>query len=184
MVYPGVEWRLPMENSHQPILARGAAPGVPTASTERQGPPERTYLKPNADPDAVVDEILVLLGKERFRSARRLAAEALARFPDHARISRAWRIFDNRGKAKISPVGPQGLIHEELEWLKKTPDWVAGKWVALVGSEAVASADGHDELMEALATMDLVKLPLVVRIDAIPRVPRARRRYRRTARKR
>ena len=99
-----------MGNPHQPILARGAGPGVPTASTEPQGPPERTYLEPNADPDAVVDEILALLGKERFRSARRLAAEALARFPDHARLRRAWAIFDNRGKAKISRGrGPAGL---------------------------------------------------------------------------
>jgi len=149
-----------MGNSHQPILTRGAESGVPTASTE-------PCLKPNADPDAVVDEILVLLGQERFRSARRLAAEVLARFPDHARVRRAWRIFDNRGKAKISPVGPQGPTHEEFEWLKKTPEWAAGKWVALVGSEAVASADGHDELMETLATMDLPKLPLVVRIDDV-----------------
>ncbi len=79
----------------------------------------------------------------------------------------AWRIFDNRGKAKISPVGPQGPTHEEFEWLKKTPAWAAGKWVALVGAEAVASADGHDQLMETLAAMDLPKLPLVVRIDDV-----------------
>ena len=47
------------------------------------------------------------------------------------------------------------------------PEWAAGKWVALVGSEAVASSDRHDELMDILATMDLPKLPLVVHIDAI-----------------
>ena len=156
-----------MGNPYQPILARGAGPGVPTASTEPQGPPEGTSLEPDADPDAVVDEILALLGKERFRSARRLAAEALAQFPDHARLRRAWAIFDNRGKAKISPLGPQGSTHEEFEWLKRTPEWAAGKWVALVGSEAVASSDTHGELMDTLATMDLPKLPLVVRIDDI-----------------
>ena len=64
-------------------------------------------------------------------------------------------------------MGPQGPTHEEFEWLKGTPEWAAGKWVALVGAEAVASSDSHDELMETLATMDLPKLPLVVRIDDI-----------------
>jgi len=153
-----------MADSHPPMLTRPAG-GAATAAwpTAETSPPS---LRSDADPDAAVDEILSLLGKDLYRSARRLAAEALERFPDHVRVRRAWGIFDNRGKSWISPLGPQGSSEEEFAWLKNPPEWAAGKWVALIGSEAVASADTLAELEEAVDSMDLPKLPLAVRIDA------------------
>ena len=142
------------------MLARHSGGG--TESTRSEVSPEDVR-----DPDAVAQEVLALLGKERYRSARSLAAEALARFPDHARVRGIWGIFENRGKAKISPLGAQPSTDEEFEWLKHPPEWAAGKWVALVGSEAVASADTLAELEEAIDSMNLPKMPLAARIDAI-----------------
>ena len=80
-----------MGKPHQPMIARAAeGGGTATPPADPEQPP---FLEDDADPDAVVDEVLSLLGKERFRSARSLAAEALARFADHARVRRAWGIF-------------------------------------------------------------------------------------------
>jgi len=121
-------------------------------------------VPPDADPDAVVDEILSLMSNERFQSARRLAAAALARFPTHARVRRASAVFDNRGKAHVSPIGPQPSADEEFEWMRNPPEWARGKWVALVGSEAVATADTLDGLMKALQSQKLPKKPLAIRI--------------------
>ncbi len=88
-----------MRNSHQPMLAK--ARGGVTATRPADLAEKTLFLK--GDADAVVAEILSLLGKERFSTARSLASEALARFPDHVRVRRAWGIFDNRGKAKAKP---------------------------------------------------------------------------------
>lgn len=123
-------------------------------------------LDGNADPDVIVDEILDLLSRERFRRARALASGAMARFPDHARVRGAWGIFDPKNKARPSSIGPQPSTREEFDWLKDPPEWARGKWVALVGAEAVATADTLDELMQALTSRDDPGAPLAVRIDA------------------
>ena len=49
--------------------------------------------------------------------------------------------------------------------LKDPPEWARGKWVALVGPEAVAVADTLDDLMTALGTKEYLKDPLAFRID-------------------
>ncbi len=79
-------------------------------------------LSTDASPGAAVDEILLLLDEDRYQTARRMAAEALARFPDHKRVRNAWAIFDNRGKARVSPQGPQPPTREEFEWLRNPPN--------------------------------------------------------------
>lgn len=126
---------------------------------------EESLLPRNADPDAVVDGILSLLGEERFPTARRMAAAAVARFPEHARVRRAWGIFDPRGKATVGSGGPEPPTTEEFNWLRDPPEWARGKWVALVGSEAVAAADTLAEVLETVRSLDLPKRPLAVRID-------------------
>jgi hypothetical protein len=145
------------------MLARTTEGGAVACAPRRTE--EAFLLRRDIDPDAIADEVLSLLGRERYRSARRLASQALARFPDHIRVRGVWGIFDNRGKAKISPLGPQVSTDEEFEWLKHPPPWAAGKWVALVGPKAVASADTLAELEKAVDSMDLPKLPLAIRID-------------------
>ena len=101
------------------------------------------------------------------RRARSLATEAMARFPDHPRAQGIWKMLDNRGKAKISPSGTQPSTDEEFEWIKHPPEWAAGKWVALAGSEAVTAADTLVELEEAVDFMDLPQLPLAVHVDGL-----------------
>jgi len=155
------------ESNHppsSPMLARSASPvGAGAASgTARESKP---LLPPDACPDAIVDEILALLGEERFRSARRLAEEAIARFPEHRRVRNAWTIFDTRGKARVTSGGPEPDTDEEFEWLRHPPEWARGKWVALVGREAVAAADTLAEVLETLRARTFPKRPLVHRVD-------------------
>lgn len=123
-----------------------------------------TVLPPDAGPDTVSDEILVLLDQEKFKTARQMAAEALDRFPGHTRVRKIWGLFDNRGKAVVRPGNEPGT-DEEFAWLADPPKWARGKWIALVDSEAVASADTLAEVLESLRTMTLAKRPLVHRID-------------------
>jgi hypothetical protein len=61
----------------------------------------------------------------------------------------------------VSPIGPQPSTHEEFAWLKSPPEWAYGKWVALVGSEAVAVADTLAEVDEILSSKTLAKTPLI-----------------------
>lgn len=151
------------ENRHsEPMVAKAAdAAGGVTRSSE----PEPASLPQDADPDAVVDRILALLDDNRYKTARQLAAEAVARFPDHKRVQGAWSIFENRGKARVAKGGPEPSTHEEFEWLKNPPEWAHGKWVALVGSEAVAAADTLAEVVETLRSKKLPKTPLIHRIE-------------------
>ncbi len=156
-----------MSDQHSPsppIVARGAV------STRGGGLPrgtrgQRPLLAPDSDPDAAVEKILALLSEERFQTARRLAAETVARFPDHARVERAWAIFDTRGKATVGKGGPEPSRSEEFEWLRHPPESARGKWVALVGSEMVGSAETLGELAQSLRSEIFDRTPLVHRID-------------------
>lgn len=121
-------------------------------------------LPPEAEPGAVVEEILGHLGKDQYQTARRLAAEALARFPEHPRVQNAWRIFDKRANA-VRGQGNEPSRSEEFDWLKSPPESARGKWVALVGKEMVAAADTLAELVEALKSLSLPKPPLVHQLD-------------------
>ncbi|HEX9732045.1 MAG TPA: DUF5678 domain-containing protein [Thermoanaerobaculia bacterium] len=116
------------------------------------------------DPDSAIDKVMLLLDEDRFLTARQMAAEALARFPDNRRVRGAWSIFDNRNKAKVSPMGPRPSRREEFAWLRNPPAWAYGKWVALLGSETVAVADTLAEVLEILKSKTLSRQPLVHRI--------------------
>ncbi len=97
---------------------------------------EKELLPRDTGLDAVVDEVLALLSAERYRSARRLAAAALEKYPEHTRVERAWSIFDNRGKVRAVSRGPEPKSRqEELRWLNDPPESARGKWVALLGGE-------------------------------------------------
>lgn len=118
-------------------------------------------MSPDADPDAIVDQILALLSEDRYPSARRLAAEAVARHPGHARVRNAWAIFDPHGKATVASEASERNRAEEFEWLRQPPESARGKWVALVGSDMVAAADTLVQLVESLRRQELSKTPLV-----------------------
>lgn len=126
---------------------------------------EAPLLAPDDDPDTAIDKVMLLLDEDRFGTARRMAAEALARFPDNGRVQGAWGIFENRNKARVNPAGPRQPSREkEFAWLRNPPSWAFGKWVALVDSEAVAVADTLAEVLATLKSKTFPKQPLVHRI--------------------
>ncbi len=127
-------------------------------------PDETTLLTADDDADSAVDKVMRFLDEDRFLTARRTAAEALARFPDNRRVRGAWGMFDNRNKARVSPTGPRPLGQKEFAWRRAPPEWAFGKWVALLGAEAVAVADTLAEVLEILDSKTLSGQPLVHRI--------------------
>lgn len=145
-----------------PVVARGAVAAEEPRVPERGGPGQR---KPPTDPDVAVEQILALLSEDRYRSARELAREACRRFPENARIRDTWAIFDNRGKATAGPKASEPKRTAEFEWLRKPPESVRGKWVALVGSELVGVADVLSELAEALRSRTFSRRPLIHYVD-------------------
>ncbi len=148
------------------ILARGAEPASKGVSLRpaRAAGLDVVSLPPAVGPDKAVEIILTLLSGERFRTARRLAAEALSRFPDNRRVANAWRIFESRGKPIRRPASEPDRS-AELAWLGNPPASVRGKWVALLGSRMVASADTLPELAAALRSESLPTAALVHRIE-------------------
>jgi hypothetical protein len=148
-----------------PVLASGA-PSAGSAlrrtTTQSESPSE---VSPGANPEAVAEQILALLDKGLYLPARNLAKEAAARFPEHARLQKLWYFFDNRGKARPSALPPQPGTDEEFEWLRHPPAWAHGKWVALIGSKAVAVGDTLKEVAEAVRHQSLSRQPLVHHID-------------------
>jgi len=149
-----------------PMLARASTPTASAAPSSRSGSASGAapLLPPDAEPDAVVDEILSLLSGNRFLTARELAVQAAARFPDHARIGRLKYAL-NDAKSRVGSGGPQPNTTEEFNWLRNPPRWAQGKWVALVGTEVVAAADTLEEVRESLRSRTFAKKPLVHRID-------------------
>ncbi len=149
-------------NPPSPMIARESS--AVSAARSRAARRVDSPLPPEAEPGAVVEEILRLLGQDRYQTARRMAIEARARFPENRRVQKVWRIFDQRANAVRSP-GNEPSRSEELEWLKNAPASARGQWVALVGKEMVAAADTLAELVEVLGSLSLPKPPLVHQLD-------------------
>ncbi len=142
-----------------PLQQRKTQP-ISEATQSAPGP----LLPPEAGPDDVLDKLRALLADGHVLMARRLASEAIERFPSHAEIGNAKRIL-NDGKATVSSGGPERSTEEEFAWLRNPPPWARGKWVALLGQEAVASGKTLAEVVEALKPLSLPEKPLVHRID-------------------
>lgn len=151
-------------NPHSPIFAKEGESTRSSSQAVRRKE-ELSGLPPGIDADTAAERILVFLEKDLYLPARDLASEAIARFPDHPRLKLIWRVFDNRGKSWIAPGGPEPSRDKEFEWLRHPPEWARGKWVALVGSEAVAVGDTLKEVAESVRSQDLARRPLVHRID-------------------
>ena len=149
-----------------PMLARPATATGSRAQAQAAGR-RGTALPADADPDATVDEILSLLDQDRYRTARELAAAVVERFPDHRRARKVWTLFDVSGRARVGAGGPEPPTDEEFAWLRDPPAWARGKWVALVGSEAVAVGDSLAEVQESLESSRFSKRPLVHHIDDV-----------------
>lgn len=95
--------------SHYPILAKGPiSHGSGDADRSVSTDPDAVSpLPPDIGPEAAVERVLSVLGRDQYLAARRLAHEAARRFPDHARVRKIAGIFDPRGKAVARPGGPR-----------------------------------------------------------------------------
>jgi len=120
---------------------------MPSPSRTRSG---KALIQPAADPEAVLSEIRRLITHRPDR-ARRLAAEAVIRFPEHARIRSANSVL-NDPQQPMEKTPPEPPTDEEFEWLKNAPDAVRGKWVALSGSELLVADEELKSLMANLRT--------------------------------
>ncbi len=148
------------------MLAKGPLGGTGASTrSSRATSEDKPLLAADADPEATVDKVLALLSEQHYPMARRLAAEARVRFPDHSRVQDLWSIFDNRGKAIAGPEASEPSREEEFEWLRHPPESARGKWVALLGSEMIAAAEKLVELEESLRSKQLPKPALVHYID-------------------
>jgi hypothetical protein len=152
-------------NMQAPMYAKSAE--TPSTSPSPRLAKARATAKPSPaiDADTTAKRILALLAKDLYLPARGLAAEAIERFPDHPELKKLWRVFDNRGKSWIAPGGPEPGRKEEFEWLRHPPEWAHGKWVALIGCEAVATGDTLREVTESVRSQKFSRRPLVHRID-------------------
>ncbi len=157
-----------MTHTDPPAMhAREAGDSAAAGSVRRSR--RSSKLKPKLpaaiDADAAAERILALLEEDLYLPARDLALQATERFPDHHRLKTIWKVFDTGGKSWIAPGGPEPSRREELEWLRQPPEWARGKWVALVGSEAVAVGESLEEVADAVRAQELAKQPLVHRVD-------------------
>ena len=148
------------------ILARSPETSVSTPRPGGRGSDRRkvSLLAPGADPEGVLERIRSLIDDDQVSTARRLALEAAAQFPRHAKIRNVKRIL-NDGRSTPSSEGPEPGSREELEWLSDPPEMARGKWVALIGSELVGLADTLADLMESLSSRSLPRKPLVHHLE-------------------
>lgn len=150
---------MPPTNTHvAPIEARSAEPSGGSA-----GRGKATLLPRDAQPEAIMARIRALI-TDYYPEARRLAAEAAARFPDHDEIRSAHYVL-NSPAGPVGTAPPEPPTDEEFEWLRNPPESVRGKWVALSGREMVATADKLVDLVKTLRSQNPRKRALVHRIE-------------------
>ncbi len=137
--------------------------GAASVSISRHSPRGPAKLSSEVGPETFLTQIREHLDQLRYRAAQRLARKAAGRFPGHPEIRRMHQAL-NEWTARSRPASGRDTS-EEFEWLENPPASARGKWVALVGSEAVALADTLIEVVASLKSMELPKTPLIHRLD-------------------
>ncbi len=116
-------------------------------------------LLPDARPEDVFALLRSLIETDQINRARRLTREAAERFPGNDKIRLAKRILAD---AKATPNRyAQPTATAEIEWLANPPEEARGKWVALIGSDLVGTADSADELRRSLRGRSFEHYPVV-----------------------
>jgi len=98
-----------------------------------------------ASAEEFVEAIRSLLANGQAGVARRAAAEAAARFPDHPWIKKANRVINPR-RVVTGPANAPDRTREFV-WLREHGDEYRGQWVALLGSELLASGQEFEEVL-------------------------------------
>lgn len=120
---------------------------------------QESLLPVQAEPEDVFELLRQLIADGQVRTAREVLAEARRRFPGHAKVRLAQRVFAE-GKPTPNPFA-QPTAAAEIEWLRDPPAEYRGRWVALVGGDVVGVADSAQELMRSLRSKNLTQVPVV-----------------------
>lgn len=104
-------------------------------------------------PEEISKELAVLAGQGRVTEARRLVAEATARFPDSEDLQR-WAVVLAPPKVTLGEratgSGPEGI----REWLAEHTEEYAGHWVALRKGQLVGADPDRVALHRRLEAAD------------------------------
>ncbi len=117
----------------------------------------------SAKPLVVLDEAKRLLGRQRIQVARATLQSGATSFAGDGRISALLKAI-SPGRARRSK-RPGGIAGGELDWLRKHGHKYRGLWVAISGTQLVASAKTLDELNRKMGEVnESSELPLIHKV--------------------
>ena len=148
-------------NQMEPKALHAKAPDAIGSGTASRRPSEASTRKSAA---TLLRDIRGLLHDGQVYDARRLAAESVREYPEHAELHRAHEVL-NVGSSRSGKSATGRSTRAELEWLRDPPGALRGKWVALIGRDVIGSADSLKELVANLPP-DLEQTPLAVQVAA------------------
>jgi hypothetical protein len=124
----------------------------------RRAGAEKAWTQATA-PETLMEAIRSLLEQENTAGARKLAAEAVAIFPDDPQLQQAHHFF-RPYKVTPSPVLEPNRSRAFARLDDEAPK-LRGLWVALSEDDVVASAETLKELLALVEPMGLKHPPLV-----------------------
>jgi hypothetical protein len=113
---------------------------------------DSVILKEKDTQDQIVDPIEVrerarhMLGLGQMKAARELVQQALQQHPTHEGLLHMWDVIRPGEVKRIDK--RYGNLKSEMEWIKNNRGKYPGKWVALVGDEAIGIEDNLKTLFE------------------------------------
>jgi len=127
---------------------------------------ERVRPAAAAGPEAWMEAIRTLVGKQDLKGAKQIADEAAALFPDHPEIQKAHHVF-RPYKSSLSSVREPDRSRAFARLKELAPE-LRGRWVALSEDDVVASAENLKELLVIVQPMKVEFRPLVEFIEEAP----------------
>jgi hypothetical protein len=110
-------------------------------------------------PETFLEEIQAILNSGTLEGAREVAERGLALFPDHAELRRLHHAF----RPYVVRPAPGYNIpdrRDTYEWLRQNADKYRGQWVAVLGTDLIASSPDLETVHEAVKAKHLPALPL------------------------
>ena len=109
--------------------------------------------------DDYVETIQRLLADGEAGAARRAAALAAARFPNHPWITKANRVINPHRIVSRPATAPDRSL--EFAWLRKNSGHYQGQWIALLGDELLAASNDFEDVLRVLRSRELEDQALV-----------------------
>jgi len=127
--------------------------------------PDPSVSKPRTDEDRLPYVALIrgMLDRDQVAAARTLLSVALAELPSAPELLRAAVVLALPKSARRSVRDVERT--SEYSWLTSHAAAYRGKWVAVVGSELIASAGSLKELLQSLKSAGRENDTLIHRVD-------------------